>query len=155
MCIRDSLEDRPRLEDVASGYWTLSVKQSSGLVSHYGSSPSSSARHSTKVPRVIMLMFDRQRTDWQFAEPRLTSGAFGFLGSIARETSKLRWIATLVGLRLFRTRPILFEDRPRLEDVASGYWTLFIKQSSGLVSHYGSSLSYSARPLGARLLMLY
>jgi hypothetical protein len=99
-----------------------------------------------------MLMFDRQRTDWQFAEPRLTSGAFGFLGSIARETSKLRWIATLVGLRLFRTRPILFEDRPRLEDVASGYWTLFIKQSSGLVSHYGSSLSYSARPLGARLL---
>ena len=36
--------DRLRLEDVASGYWTLSIKQSSGLVSHYGSSPSSSAR---------------------------------------------------------------------------------------------------------------
>ena len=31
-------------EDVASGYWTLPVKQSSGLVSHYGSTPSSSAR---------------------------------------------------------------------------------------------------------------
>ena len=36
--------DRLRLEDVASGYWTLSIKQSSGLVSHYGSTPSSSAR---------------------------------------------------------------------------------------------------------------
>ena len=33
-----------RLEDVASGYWTLPFKQSSGLVSHYGSTPSSSAR---------------------------------------------------------------------------------------------------------------
>jgi hypothetical protein len=35
---------RLRLEDVASGYWTLPFKQSSGQVSHYGSSPSSSAR---------------------------------------------------------------------------------------------------------------
>jgi len=26
--------------------------------------------------------FDRQRTDWQFAEPRLTSGAFAFSGRI-------------------------------------------------------------------------
>jgi len=40
-------EDRLRLEDVASGYWTLSIKQSSGLVSHYGSTPSSSADLST------------------------------------------------------------------------------------------------------------
>jgi len=36
-------QDRPRLEDVASGYWTLFIKQLSGLVSHYGSIPSSSA----------------------------------------------------------------------------------------------------------------
>ena len=36
-----------RLEDVASGYWTLPFKQSSGLVSHYGSTPSSSERRST------------------------------------------------------------------------------------------------------------
>ncbi len=35
---------RLRLEDVTSGYWALPFKQSSGLVSHYGSSPSSSAR---------------------------------------------------------------------------------------------------------------
>lgn len=63
-------------------------------------------------------------------------------------------VPTFVGLRLLWTRPILSEDRPRLEGVASGYWTLFIKQSSGLVSHYGSSPSSSARPLGARLLML-
>src|SRR5271157_327032 len=62
---------------------------------------------------------------------------------------------TFVGLFSSWTRPILTEDRPRLEDVASGYWTLFIKQSSGLVSHYGSSPSSSAQPLGARLLMLY
>jgi hypothetical protein len=37
---------RLRLEDVASGYWTLPFKRSSGLVSHYGSTPSSSARAS-------------------------------------------------------------------------------------------------------------
>ena len=60
-----------------------------------------------------------------------------------------------MGLHSSRTCPMLSQDRPRLEGVASGYWTLFIKQSSGLVSHYGSSPSSSARPLGARLLMLY
>ena len=38
-----------RLEDVASGYWTMLAKHSSGLVSHYGSTPSSSARPSTLV----------------------------------------------------------------------------------------------------------
>jgi len=54
---------------------------------------------------------------------------------------------TFVGLFCSWTRPILTEDRPRLEDVASGYWTLSVKQSSGLVSHYGSSPSSSARPL--------
>jgi hypothetical protein len=37
------------LEDVASGYWTPSIKRSSGLVSHYGSTPSSSADPSTKA----------------------------------------------------------------------------------------------------------
>ena len=42
-------KDRPRLEDVASGYWTPSIKRSSGLVSHYGSTPSSSADLSTKA----------------------------------------------------------------------------------------------------------
>lgn len=36
-------------------------------------------------------------------------------------------VPTFVGLRLLWTRPILSEDRPRLEDVASGYWTLFVK----------------------------
>jgi len=41
-------------------------------------------------------------------------------------------VDTFVGLHSFRTRPILSQDRPRLEDVASGYWTLFAKQSSGL-----------------------
>ena len=40
-------KDRLRLEDVASGYWTPSIKRSSGLVSHYGSTPSSSADLST------------------------------------------------------------------------------------------------------------
>ena len=40
-------KDRPRLEDVASGYWTPSIKRSSGLVSHCGSTPSSSADPST------------------------------------------------------------------------------------------------------------
>jgi len=59
-----------RLEDVASGYWTLFAEQSSGLVSHYGSTPSSSARPSTSVidvgllSPVIMEVFGRQRTDW-------------------------------------------------------------------------------------------
>lgn len=42
-----TVADRLRLEDVASGYWTLPIKQSSGLVSHYGSTPSSSAGRST------------------------------------------------------------------------------------------------------------
>jgi len=36
-------EDGLRLEDVASGCWTPPIKRSSGLVSHYGSSPSSSS----------------------------------------------------------------------------------------------------------------
>jgi len=36
--------ERLRLGDVASGYWTPPFKWSSGQVSHYGSSPSSSAR---------------------------------------------------------------------------------------------------------------
>jgi len=31
-------------EDVASGYWTPSLNGSSGLISHYGSTPLSSAR---------------------------------------------------------------------------------------------------------------
>jgi hypothetical protein len=63
--------------------------------------------------------------------------------------------STFVGLRIAKAKRILNLGRLRLEDVASGYWTLFAKQSSGLVSHYGSSPSSSARPLGARLLMLY
>jgi hypothetical protein len=52
-----------RLEDVASECWTPSIKQSRGLVSHYGSSPSSSAR-------LLGLFFacynnyDRWRTNW-------------------------------------------------------------------------------------------
>ena len=56
-------------------------------------------------------------------------------------------MSTFVGLRLVTLSPRLVEDRWRLEDVASGYWTLSIKQSSGLVSHYGSTPSSSARPL--------
>ena len=52
-----------------------------------------------------------------------------------------------MGLQVFRSRRIVDLDRLRLEDVASGYWTLSIKQSSGLVSHYGSSPSSSARLL--------
>lgn len=52
-----------------------------------------------------------------------------------------------MGLHVSRSRRIVDLDRLRLEDVASGYWTLSIKQSSGLVSHYGSSPSSSARLL--------
>jgi hypothetical protein len=69
--------DRLCLEDVASGYWTLPFKQSSGLVSHYGSTPSSSAGRSTIDLAVRIILFDRQRTDWH--QPRLTTGAFVFL----------------------------------------------------------------------------
>ena len=54
--------------------------------------------------------------------------------------------ATFVGLSPTGARRILKLDKLRLEDVASGYWTLFVKQSSGLVSHYGSTPSSSARP---------
>jgi len=50
-----------RLESVASGYWTLILNQSSGFVSHWGSTPSLSASHSTTsnlldkaVARVIL-----------------------------------------------------------------------------------------------------
>ncbi|SPF35091.1 hypothetical protein SBA1_1380007 [Candidatus Sulfotelmatobacter kueseliae] len=50
-----------------------------------------------------------------------------------------------MGLHGFRSRRIVDLDRLRLEDVASGYWTLPFKQSSGQVSHYGSSPSSSAR----------
>jgi len=42
---------------------------------------------------------------------------------------------TFVGLFSFWTRPMLTEDRPHLEDVASGYWTLSVKESSGLVKY--------------------
>jgi hypothetical protein len=69
--------DRLRLEDVASGYWTLSIKQSSGPVSHYGSSPSSSARRSTIDLAGRINLFDRRRTDWHH-QPRMTTGAFVF-----------------------------------------------------------------------------
>jgi hypothetical protein len=54
-----------------------------------------------------------------------------------------------------KAKRILDSGRLRLEDVVSGYWTLFAKQSSGLVSHYGSTPSSSARPstsiIGVRL----
>ena len=63
------------------------------------------------------------------------------------ETGSFKVGPTFVGLRLSRTEPILLRDRPRLEDVASGYWTLSVKQSSGLVSHYGSNPPSSARTL--------
>jgi len=33
-----------------------------------------------------MELFEKQRTDWQFAEPRLTSGAFGFLAKPRHRT---------------------------------------------------------------------
>jgi hypothetical protein len=52
-----------------------------------------------------------------------------------------------VGLRRDGAKKILIEKWLRLEDVASGYWTLPFKQSSGLVSHYGSTPSPSARLL--------
>ena|SRR5450755_1568708 len=55
--------------------------------------------------------------------------------------------STFVGLRAVKPERILSLGKLRLEDVASGYWTLFAKQSSGLVSHYGSTPSSSARPL--------
>ena len=55
--------------------------------------------------------------------------------------------ATFVELYVAKTRRILTLDRLRLEDVASGYWTLPFKQSSGLVSHYGSTPPSSARLL--------
>lgn len=72
--------DRLRLEDVASGYWTLSIKQSSGLVSHYGSSPSSSADLSTRVlsPAIVGLSLI-DSVPIGIARPRLTTGAFVFL----------------------------------------------------------------------------
>src|SRR5262249_17652545 len=55
-------------EDVASGYWTPSVKWSSGLISHYGSTPSSSAR---LLDRILLYnnLFDRWRTHWLAALP--------------------------------------------------------------------------------------
>jgi len=59
------------LEDVASGYWTLPVKQSSGLVSHYGSSPSSSARL-TRCQfwfAIMILVFDGQCAYWLLPSP--------------------------------------------------------------------------------------
>jgi hypothetical protein len=78
-----------RLEGVASGYWTLSVKQSSGLVSHYGSSPSSSARPLDESSSCYNVVFDRQRTDWQFAEPRLTSGVLSFWNDCRKSTCEI------------------------------------------------------------------
>src|SRR5581483_7100109 len=57
------------------------------------------------------------------------------------------WLSTFVGLRPLSVETILSRDRLRLEDVASGYWTPPVKWSSGLVSHYGSTPSSSARPL--------
>jgi hypothetical protein len=63
-CAFDTALDGSRLEDVASGYWTPSVKWSSGLISHYGSTPSSSARLSTKFSNGIIGMFDRWQTHW-------------------------------------------------------------------------------------------
>ena len=33
-----------------------------------------------------MGLFDRQRTDWHFAEPRLTSGAFDLVDNLGRAT---------------------------------------------------------------------
>ncbi len=54
--------------------------------------------------------------------------------------------ATFVGLRIAKTKRILDLGGLRLEDVSSGYWTPPAKRSSGLVSHYGSSPSSSARP---------
>ena len=65
-------------EDVASGYWTLPIKQSSGLVSHYGSTPSSSARPLDKIYNFSCYNWtDRQRTNWHI-RPRMTTGAFDF-----------------------------------------------------------------------------
>ncbi len=61
--------DRQRLQDVSSGYWTLPFKQTSGLVSHYGSIPSSSARPLVlDLSVVIMILLDRQRTYWFVAQ---------------------------------------------------------------------------------------
>jgi len=57
-------------------------------------------------------------------------------------------IATFVDLCIPMSAVILPKGRPRLEDVASGYWTPSIKRSSGLVSR--RSLGY-ARDFGSRL----
>lgn len=52
-------------EDVASGYWTPSLKWSSGLVSHYGSTPSSSARVLGQLYlTAIIKVFEGWRTYW-------------------------------------------------------------------------------------------
>jgi hypothetical protein len=53
-----------------------------------------------------------------------------------------------LGWRIGEARRILNSGGLRLEDVASGYWTLPFKQSSGLVSH--RSLGF-ARDFGSRL----
>jgi hypothetical protein len=73
-------QDRPRLEDVASGYWTLFIKQSSGL-----------GHRSLDFESVVLRTTTRRKASYvinsvltgNFAEPRLTSGAFAFLESIA------------------------------------------------------------------------
>jgi hypothetical protein len=58
----------------------------------------------------------------------------------------LEILSTFVGLRMPEPKRILNVGKLRLEDVASGYWTLFVKQSRGLISHYGSTPSSSVRP---------
>ena len=58
-------------------------------------------------------------------------------------------VSTFEELPTYISLTILCGDRRRLEDVSSGYWTLPFKQTSGLVSHYGSSPSSSARPLAS------
>jgi hypothetical protein len=103
------------------------------------------------------------------SSPALTSGAFDFCG-IPRFEKRETWgaqlvepwspsdspfgAATFVGLRWFEETGILMAKRLRLEDVASGYWTLPFKQSSGQVSHYGSSPSSSARASRLRVSVL-
>jgi hypothetical protein len=73
--------------------------ESSGLVSHYGSSPSSSARRSTIDLAGKINLFDRRRTDWQH-QPRMTTGAFVLQEKLPRLRSGFRRAARTPRKRL-------------------------------------------------------
>ena len=78
-----------RLVGTASGYWTQPVKLSSGLISHWGSSPLPSVRSLgtysvwTLAVRYILEVLDRLRSVLNIRKrPRWMNGAFAFVPKV-------------------------------------------------------------------------